>query len=363
MSGTIEIVATGMVSPVGLTAPTSCAAIRAKVSAFQELPYLDNTGQPIIGAAVPGFTPSVVRRDRVLHLLARAIHDCLGNGQIARTERIPLLVGTAEPDRPGCVGGAGADFIADAEAVLQLRFDTHRSLTISTGHVAGFEALRRAQELLEDPRVPACLICGVDSYVNASSLLWLDRTGRLKTPDNSDGVIPGEGAACVLAIRPYQEQADRCTARLLGLGFAHEDASVLTQEPTIGLGLAEAARQALAQAGMGLHDVDFRISDVTGESYGFREQSLLVSRVMRVRRECLPIWHTADSLGDTGAAAGVCQLIVALQAWRRRYAPGKRAIGFTSAVTGDRAVVVIERQVAPASAAVPPRPDTRTTQR
>jgi 3-oxoacyl-[acyl-carrier-protein] synthase-1 len=189
------------------------------------------------------------------------------------------------------------------------------------------------------------VVCGVDSYINASSLLWLDQHSRLKTAMNSNGVIPGEAAACVLVERTEAEPKQVCVARLVGLGFAQEKAPILSEDPLLGLGLAEAARNALGEAQLPMHEIDYRLSDVTGESYGFKEQALMLSRLLKVRRESLPVWHCADSIGETGAAAGVCQLVIAVHAWRKPYAPGKRAICCTSAVPGHRAVAVLEREV------------------
>jgi 3-oxoacyl-[acyl-carrier-protein] synthase-1 len=136
------------------------------------------------------------------------------------------------------------------------------------------------------------------------------------------------------------------TVQVIGLGFGQEKATVSSEEPLLGLGLAEAARAALAEAGLQLHDTDFRLSDATGEAYGFKEQALAVARLHRVWKAEFPHWHCADSIGDAGAAAGVCQLVIASQAFRRGYAFGDRAICFTSATSEDRAVAVLQRQVA-----------------
>jgi 3-oxoacyl-[acyl-carrier-protein] synthase-1 len=341
----MNIVATGMVCSVGLTAETTCAAIRAKIVGFEELPFADNGGEPITGAPVPGVDPKLKRRNRLVELLALALEDCLLSGSVKRTASIPLLVGLAEAERPGG-GGAWADaIIRDVEAKLSTQFDPARSATLPEGHTSGFEALRTARDLLTDPAVPACLVCGVDSYVNASSLMWLERHGRLKTPENSDGVIPGEAAACALVVRPEAAPRNGCVARVIGLGFGREEASVMTDEPLLGLGLAAAGRSALAEAGLTMQEIDLRFSDVGGESYGFREQTLLLCRLQKQHRDWTPLWHNSESIGETGAASGIGQLVVVQQAFRKHYAPGARVLCATSADRGERAVAVLERQL------------------
>lgn len=332
----MEIVSTGLVCSVGWSASSACAAIRAGLAGFEELPYRDDEGEPIKGATV---SPPANEERSNLHsvlLLEKALADCLDGVDPLPLAEVPLVVGLGEPDRPGVPSFLPASIIPFVEQELGVRFDPTRSRVISSGHTAGFRALAAAREFLKDPLVPACLVCGVDSYLNPESLYALSAAERLKTGENSDGVIPGEAAAAVLVRR------NAGTVRVTGLGFGLESVTVYSPEPLLGLGIAEAARAALLEAGTALHEMDFRLSDVTGESYGFREQSLMVSRLLRVRRENFPVWHCADSIGDTGAAAGIAQLVIAFHAFRRGYAPGRRAICCTSAPLGDRAVAVVE---------------------
>lgn len=72
------IVSTGMVSPVGLTAESSCAAMRAGIDAFKELPYIDNDREPIVGAVVPGYSlETCYFENRLVAMLAGAVTECL----------------------------------------------------------------------------------------------------------------------------------------------------------------------------------------------------------------------------------------------------------------------------------------------
>ena len=141
----------------------------------------------------------------------------------------------------------------------------------------------------------------------------------MKTPANRDGVIPGEAAAAVLIQAKHSLAA---TARGNRAAIGKEPAPILSEEPLLGRGLAEATRSALAEAKLGLHEMDVRLSDVTGELYGFKELPLVEARLMRVvRKEAQPLWHWAESIGDTGAAAGLGQLVLADNAFRKGYAP------------------------------------------
>lgn len=338
----MRIESTGLVCSVGLTAKAACAAIRAGIAGFEELPYYDAKGKPLIGSPAAPFPPDTWSSERLIDLLALAISDCLGDLPKGSLIGIPLLIALAERDRPG--GGAflAGRVIQAVEQRVGAAFHPQFSRAIPEGQTAGFRAIQEAGTLLDLNHALACVVCGVDSYLNARSLNWLNQDWRLKTEQNSDGVIPGEAAAAVL-ISAQSGRGQTPKARISGWGFGSEPAPVLSEAPLLGRGLTEAARLALEQAGLQMHEIDLRLSDATGESYGFREQSLMLSRLLRVRRERLPIWHSADCIGDTGAAAGVCQLVIAAQAFNKGYAPGNRAICFTSAVNGDRAAVVLER--------------------
>lgn len=330
------ITGAGMVCSVGLTAASAAAAIRAGIARFAELRYQSDRGVPIVGAVVPGLPSGEPGASRALVMLSRVIADCL-NALPAGTARIPILIALAEAQRPG---GCGAQADAILQGVLGERFDPRLSQVIPEGNTAGFEALRLAREQLVSQRASVCIVCGVDSFINAATLDWLEGIWRLKTPENSDGIIPGEGAAAVLLSR-HPASGGQVAVRIRGLGFANEPANILGTEPLLGLGLAGAASAALSESGLQMQQIDFRISDLAGEQYGFKEQALMVSRTLRQRRPDFQLWHPADCIGDLGAAAGIAQLICAREAFRRGYAPGPRALLCTGGVTGKRAVAIL----------------------
>lgn len=331
---------TGMICSVGLTAESACAAMRAGIANFQASSYLDNQGEPIIGAMVPGLPSDMKRGERLGELLAMALTDCLKDKASQSLKNIPILVGLAEPDRPGGGAGLADEIFARMNGKLGVRFHPQLSRTIAAGHTSGFQGLRIAREYFKNTDVSACIVCGVDSYINASSLLWLDRHQRLKTVENSDGVIPGEGATAVLVTKQLNPRGGE-NIQIIGLGFAVEKATHLNEEPMLGLGLAQAARSALDEVGLQYHQIDLRISDVTGESYGFKEQALVEGRLLRVRKEEIPIWHSADSCGDIGAAVGLSELVIAFYAIKKNYVPGVPVICFTGGVLGNKAVAII----------------------
>jgi len=338
----IDLSAAGMLCPVGFSVSTACAAMRAGIANFGELPYWDRDNLPVVGATIPNLSLDLQFGPRLIEMLTLTLRDGLRGAPKSAWGNVPLLIGVAEPGRPGGGGEAHQGMIDQVQERLGIDFHPNFSVVIAKGHTAGFECLRTARGLLESSDVSGCLVCGVDSYINASSLFWLDQHWRLKREGHTDGVIPGEAAAMVY-VRRADSLGPEARVKVAGLGFGTEKVSVFSEEPLLGQGLAIAGKQALAEAGWGFHELDFRLSDVTGENYGFREHALAEARLARiVRSESQPLWHPADAIGDTGAAAGVIHLATAAMAMLSGYAPGRRVGCFTSSVIGDRAVAALQ---------------------
>lgn len=161
---------------------------------------------------------------------------------------------------------------------------------------------------------------------------------RLKRPGVSDGIIPGECGSVALVTSVAMTPT---AIAVRGLGFAEESATAVNDEPLSGKGMAAAAKQALDEAETAMHEVSFRLSDVSAEAYGFEELAMAQSRLMLQPRRCQDVWCPAGFIGDCGAALGIVQLAWAEQAFARDYAPGDLALAHGSAVGGARAAAVI----------------------
>jgi len=330
----------GLACPVGLTAPSACAAIRARINRFQESRYLDSEGEPIVCSELTRLPANLPPHERVQLLLGMAVTEAAQGFDGATLARIPLLVGTREPERPGDLSELLPEFLARMQAQHGLSLGATHSRAFPQGKTGGLRALAEARVLLlREPRLPGCLVAGVDSLINAPTLWWLNSQNRLKRSGQSDGVIPGEAAGCVLVTR--QPLGPSLPVMVEGLGFAQEVATLDADEPLRATGLTRAARVALAEASLDMADIDFRISDASGEGYYFKEVALALARTLRVNKEAIPLWLPAESLGEIGAASAVVSLITATVAMRRGYAPGPRAIGYAAGHQTDRAAFVL----------------------
>ena len=90
----------GLVTGVGLDAPSSCAAIRCAIDNFQETRFMDSGGEWILASEVMLEKPWR-GKTKLIKMLARAINECLSEEAKVKPEATPLLLCLAEPDRAG----------------------------------------------------------------------------------------------------------------------------------------------------------------------------------------------------------------------------------------------------------------------
>ena len=154
----LHIAATGLVCAVGLYAEAACAAMRAGIAGFEEVPYADNRGEPIVGAPVPMLATAFWKKDRLVDLLAMALKDCLRDPLLEPLDQVPLFVGLAEPEHPGGGADLASTIIGAMEHELGVRFHPKYSQAVPAGHTAGFRAIGMARHLIEEQLVPACLV-------------------------------------------------------------------------------------------------------------------------------------------------------------------------------------------------------------
>jgi 3-oxoacyl-[acyl-carrier-protein] synthase-1 len=326
----------GLACPVGLNWKAACAAMRAGVNRKQELPYLDNGGRPIVGSFWKGMDEADAAESRWLTLLGHALKDAASGMGLGVLAELPIVL--ALPADTSAQPPETASTVQALERRLGVAINTRNVRMVVEGAVGSYRAIELARQLLRNGRETVCLVAAADSWVDAPTLLRLSDSGQLLTPENSDGVIPGEAAACLILSKERKD----ALAAIRGIGFGHEPALPSNELPLRGEGITAAARSALGEAGLAMHDMDFRLSDAAGDSYAFKEQALVVSRLLRQNKDRFPLWQCADTLGATGAAAGLCGLASAIAGFQRGYAPGPRALGLTGNEVGHRAALVLE---------------------
>ena len=333
----LAIVGAGMVCGVGLSAPTSCAAIRCALDNFQETRFMDSGGEWIVGSSVPLEQPWR-GIPKLVRMLAMSLRECIGCYPDIEFEKVPVLLCLAEESRPGRLCDLDNQIFVGVQQELGITFHG-ASGVITQGRAGAATALRQAREIIYGECNPNVIIAGVDSLLSGPTLKAFEERERLLTSQNSNGFIPGEAAAALLvqSVKSGQD-ALLCT----GLGFGQEKATVAAENsPLRADGLVAAIHGALAEAGCDLGATDFRITDVSGEQYFFKEAALALSRILRQRKEAYDIWHPADCIGEVGAAIGPVMLTVMLTAMRKDYCPGIKVLGHLCNDDGLRAAMIL----------------------
>ena len=325
---------TGLVTSVGLSSPASCAAIRAKLTNPSETRFVPAAGEPIVAHQVVLEAPWRGLQ-KLARMAAMTIEECMEEVPRDDWSNVPLLLCVAEPGRAGRTEGLDAELFAEIQLLLSANFAADSSI-VAHGRVSAGVALAQARKLIYEKMHSQVLVVATDSLLTWPTLSAYAHDDRLLTPNNSNGFIPGEAAGAVLVAAPHDVAELRC----IGIGFAVEKANVDSGEPLRGDGLTLAIKDALVDAGCELHDIDYRIADLSGEQYYFKEASLALNRVLRKRKEDFEIWHPAEAIGEAGAASGLACLAVMQMAAAKGYAPGRRSLLHLANDSGARVAIV-----------------------
>ncbi len=337
-----HIVAMGARTALGLGPETSAAAVRAGISRVEEHPYLvDATGQPLRGAYDRKLDEDLPCLERMAALAEHALAQLVERLRLRSALSVPLLLALPET-RPGFVAADEQQLERRlARARGALRF--HSVRTVSRGHAGALEALHIAAQVVSASAEGICVVGGVESYLEPRTLAWLSRHGQLMRSDARSAFYPGEGACFVVVA---SQTARRhlglpSLAVLRGSGVATEQAPIKTDRDNLGLGLAEAVRQ--ASAGLGGALVDEVYSDINGERYRAEEWGLAILRAYPWFHDPAGYVAPAGQWGDLGAATGTALAMLAIAAWQRGYARGPLAMLIAGSEAGRRGAVLLER--------------------
>ena len=329
----VSFAGVGLVTSVGYTTAATCAAIRAKLSNPTATRFIGAEGDIVAHQVLLDYPWQGVPKLARLALLA--VTECLTALPRRRFASLPVILCVAEAERPGRPRGLEAGVLAHMQQELQVGLSVEPHI-IRKGRGGVALALSRARKLVYERGCEYVLIVAVDSLLNQETITYYESCHRLLSDENSDGFMVGEGASALLVSRSVGDGI--CAWQ--GMGMAQERAHIDSELPLRADGLSEAIRRALADAGATLHEIHFRVSDLSGEQYYFKEADLAISRVLRVRKQEFDLWHPAECVGAAGAALGGICLGVAHMAMRERYAPGQGVLVHFADDAGDRAALV-----------------------
>lgn len=346
MTAPVHIVAHGARTPVGLQAAPSAAAVRAGISRIREHPFfVDCVGQPVMCAFDGLLDPRLMGTDRLLALAEPALREAsllLGHAP-ALDRRVPLYLGVPER-RPG-FGERDVERLRHGlERMEGLPIQLSSVTLLPHGHASGLAALDMAIEQLRRGLCEACLVGGVDSYLQPDTLEWLDDHRQLARADARSSFVPGEGAGfCLLAgERAAKHMRWKSLARVRAVAVGHEARLIKTSEVCIGEGLTAAVRGAVSGLSLPAEKINQIICDLNGERYRGEEWGFVCLRLASHFEDPSTYRAPADCWGDMGAASGPLFALLACQAAARGYAKGPRTLLWASSEAGLRGAAVLE---------------------
>lgn len=375
----LVITALGAVTPVGLSAPATCASLRAGIARLDEIessavPGEQFAGEPMIGGRVkleryhgergpwewPGHDRFEQRNPaeperlveggymRLVDLLAPALRECVSSARLGASPPqgpVALYLGMDSAE-----AGAAA-IVALAEHTLErmLRADGWsgtpgsgaKVVAVTAGRSAALVALARAAADLREGRVAVAIVGGVDSLIRPEIAELLEREGRLKGPQRPHGVIPGEAAAFVAVETATRASARGAPvlARVLGMSVTAEP-TVGTDEPNQARGLTSALREARKGAEPFKVPPLF-VCDLNGDRYRAMEWGFALMRAYHDLHGDEEVWHPADAIGDSGAASCAVCLVWAAMALCRNHAGNERVVVWGASQTAERAAATL----------------------
>jgi 3-oxoacyl-[acyl-carrier-protein] synthase-1 len=337
----IAIAASGMVTAVGFNAPASLAAMRAGLRNVKETNLWDAESGTYLGAGRVSLPHWWIGLGKLAELVAPAVQECLSAAQPASPAEVPVLLGVAAPDRPFRFPGMDSDLLKEIEYRLEIRLHPD-SRVILRDRVSVVDGLREAGKLIADGKAPCVIVAAVDSLVRQDLVEYYLSRRRLLTPQNSNGFSVGEAGSAVLVTGAGS--TPKAELQILGMGLATEKATIESEEPLRALGLTRAIRDALGESELTIEDICYRITDLNGEHYRFKELTLAISRFIRnpkPRPKLFDLWHPIESIGDVGASIGPIALGVALDASHKAYGMGPTVLCTFGNDDGERAAVVL----------------------
>jgi 3-oxoacyl-[acyl-carrier-protein] synthase-1 len=306
---------------------------------------IDSAGEPMRVGLVPWLDIGLTGVERMEALLLPAIESALMSAVDTRKPLPSVALALSLPlARPG-LHSQVESLLRD---VISRKFGTAFAsvATLSHGHAAGLMALDLAGKHIADGRFDACVVAGVESYLEPDTLEWLEKNDQLHGAgalNNAWGFVPGEAAGAVLICNEIT--IDRLGLEALALvrrvGTSIERNRIKTDTVCIGEGLTAAFRGGLSGLPEGALVTDV-FCDMNGEPYRADEFGFAALRTKESFVSASDFVAPADCWGDVSAATGPLLVALAAVAGAKAYSNGSQSFIWASSESGERGAALLD---------------------
>ena len=358
MSQQPDVVVTGIgaVTPVGLTADATWAALKAGRSGVGRITQFDPTALSVrIAAEVKGFDPAAYMDAKNARRLERFAQLALAVSRQAIADA-GITVDETNAERIGVVmntGGGGTSLVEREKLVLDGRGPNRVSplfvpmmmpnigacqvsidlglqgpaITSTAACASGVQAVVDAIRLIREGDADVVVAGGSESAVTALSISAMANMKALSRRNDApeeasrpfdvdrDGFVFGEGAvALVLERRGHAEaRGAKIYAQALG-GAITADAYHITAPEPEGRGAARAMTRALERTALAPQDIDYICAHATATQVGDVAECRGIRRAFGAHADRLAVSAPKSMVGHLMGAAGALSAVVAVMA-------------------------------------------------
>ena len=346
--GETVIVGVGARTHAGLNAQQATLAARAGKMRPRESHLIDRHGEPVSTCRLPSIADDVMGLHRFVTLGAPALmqaswpwretHLRSGHG----VPPLPIVCALPSTYRPGFDRKLERELFPWLQEKIGFALDAQRAALVTKDRGGGVKAFEWAMQLLEGG-AQIVAVGGIDTYFDPDCLEWLDTTYRLHSLDTENGFVPGEGAAFLLLTRRSRVSGLRKFGSIVGCAVAEEPRPYGHEEPTHGLGMTMAIREAVGSLTRARR-IPWMLTDVANERHRVDEWQLASGRSFRCftddARHDQPLLKT----GDVGAASAAMLAAMACTHWELGSAPGDVALIATHSDGAERGAMVLSQE-------------------
>jgi 3-oxoacyl-[acyl-carrier-protein] synthase-1 len=345
---TLVITAIDGRTPVGPSIEDSAAAVKAGVSGFREHPdynpILKNDEEDYLVSAGIDLSITEFGWQRLIQFVEKPFLSFMANIGLKRTQMTKTALWFALPYADPAVQQIGLQKFFINHFIKHYALPGFADIAgVQLGASGVIHLLNKARESLSSGLHDHIIIVAIDSFMLDGRMAYYDDQWRLKSQRNPMGFMPGEATAMIL-VETHSHAVTRNKNPLMtltGFGIDQESNPISAEKASTGQGLGQAVERALSENE--IETINWLYSDLNGESYRAYEWAIVNTRLASRFGAELNHVHSADVMGDVGAATTAVQLGCIAHAFKEDYAEDDNALLIASNDNGQRAALSVTR--------------------